>query len=82
MIAPPLAPNQFIQVLRLPKVCKARGLGRSMIHDLPIGIRETIPIPSQTWSACGRLGGCRSAAMARRPPREVPTLQSMDVLDA
>ena len=34
MNAEPAAPASFLQILRLPQVCKVTGLGRSMIYQL------------------------------------------------
>jgi len=34
MNAEPFAPRSFLQILRLPQVCKVTGLGRSMIYQL------------------------------------------------
>jgi prophage regulatory protein len=34
MNAEPSAPASFLQMLRLPQVCKVTGLGRSMIYQL------------------------------------------------
>jgi prophage regulatory protein len=34
MNAVPLASTSFLQILRLPQVCKVTGLGRSMIYQL------------------------------------------------
>ena len=34
MNAEPLAGPSFLQILRLPQVCKVTGLGRSMIYQL------------------------------------------------
>jgi prophage regulatory protein len=34
MNAVPVASTSFLQILRLPQVCKVTGLGRSMIYQL------------------------------------------------
>ena len=34
MSANPIATMSFLQILRLPQVCKVTGLGRSMIYQL------------------------------------------------
>jgi len=34
MNAEPVASTSFLQILRLPQVCKVTGLGRSMIYQL------------------------------------------------
>jgi prophage regulatory protein len=59
----PAAPAPFLQILRLPQVCKVTGLGRSMIYQLEaeqlfphrvrIGIRAVgwVEAEVQAWLA-------------------------------
>jgi prophage regulatory protein len=63
MIAQPATTAPFLQMLRLPQVCKVTGLGRSMIYQLEaeqkfphrvrIGMRAVGWVESevQTWLA-------------------------------
>jgi prophage regulatory protein len=63
MSAEPATPESFLQILRLPQVCKVTGLGRSMIYQLEaqqkfphrvrIGVRAVGWVESevQSWLA-------------------------------